>query len=179
MIGDTMSTISNSIRVLHADAEPDFADRAATFLERKDERFEIEIATSPQEGLNRLDDNSFDCIVSDYDMPDQNGIEFLEAVREDYSDLPFILYTGKGSEVIASDAISAGITHNPQKRSGTSECTVLANRIRRPPELGWDGEAYLSFLGEDGELDVERAKSTFREAGYAYDGDRLVTRGGS
>jgi ActR/RegA family two-component response regulator len=34
-----------------------------------------------------------------------NGLEFLQAVREHYSDLPFILFTGKGSEAVASDAI--------------------------------------------------------------------------
>jgi PAS domain S-box-containing protein len=70
-----------------------------------------------------------DCVVSDYDMPGQNGIEFLEAVRDDYPDLPFILYTGKGSEEIASDAISAGVTEYLQKESGTDQYTVLANRI--------------------------------------------------
>lgn len=43
-------------------------------------------------------------------MPGQNGIEFLETVCETYPYLPFILYTGKGSEEVASDAITAGVT---------------------------------------------------------------------
>lgn len=46
-----------------------------------------------------------------------------------------------------------------------------------PPALEWDGTARLSFLGEDGELDVTAARDAFREAGYQYDDDRLVTRG--
>ncbi|WP_254840280.1 ABC transporter substrate-binding protein [Natronomonas marina] len=46
-----------------------------------------------------------------------------------------------------------------------------------PDVLEWDGTARLSFLGEDGDLDVEAARAAFREAGYQYDGDRLVTRG--
>ncbi len=51
----------------------------------------------------------------------QDGIEFLEAVREGHRDLPFILYTGKGSEEVASDAISAGVTDYLQKGSGTDQ----------------------------------------------------------
>ena len=46
-----------------------------------------------------------------------------------------------------------------------------------PETLAWDGTAELPFLGEAGALDVETARAAFREAGYQYDGDRLVTRG--
>jgi PAS domain S-box-containing protein len=112
------------------DDEPDFAEMTATFLEREDDRFDVEIATSPNEGLNHLKLESFDCIVSDYNMPTRDGIEFLKDVRDDHPDLPFILYTGKGSEEIASDAISAGVTDYLQKESGTTQYTLLANRIR-------------------------------------------------
>ena len=46
-----------------------------------------------------------------------------------------------------------------------------------PEGLAWDGTAELPFLGEAGTLDVEAARAAFQEAGYQYDGDRLVTRG--
>mgnify|MGYP000631001913 CR=1 FL=1 len=128
-MGETLSRVAGTIRVLHVDDEPDFAELAATFLEREDERFEVETATSASDGLDQLKQSTFDCIVSDHDMPGQTGIEFLEAVRETYPELPFILYTGKGSEEVASDAISAGVTDYLQKESGTGQYTVLANRI--------------------------------------------------
>jgi PAS domain S-box-containing protein len=117
------------IRVLHVDDDPEFADLTATVLERENAHFSVETATDARDGLERLTAAPFDCIVSDYDMPRQNGIEFLEAVRDDYPDLPFILYTGKGSEEIASDAISAGVTDYLQKEGGTGQYAVLANRI--------------------------------------------------
>ena len=100
--------MTGSIRILHVDDDPEFADLTATLLEREDDRFAVETATTGDEGLARIDD--VDCVVSDYAMPSANGIEFLETVREDHPDLPFILFTGKGSEEIASDAISAGVT---------------------------------------------------------------------
>jgi PAS domain S-box-containing protein len=125
---------TRGIHVLHIDDEPDFADLAADMLEREDDRFTVETATSASEGLDRLASNHFDCVVSDYDMPGQNGIEFLETVREEHRDLPFILYTGKGSEEVASDAISAGVTDYLQKERGTGQYPVLANRIRNAVE---------------------------------------------
>ncbi|MFB6211861.1 MAG: PAS domain S-box protein [Halobacteriales archaeon] len=129
-----MGTTGERIRVLHVDDEPDFAEMAATFLEREVDRFDVETAKSAAEGLDRLASDEFDCVVSDYEMPGQNGIEFLEAVRREDADLPFILYTGRGSEEIASEAISAGVTDYLQKDGGTSQYTVLANRIRNAVE---------------------------------------------
>jgi len=124
-----MQTTDESINVLHVDDEPELAEMAATFIEREDERFEVETATSANEGLDRLADDEHQCVVSDYDMPGQNGIEFLETVRETHPDLPFILYTGKGSEEVASDAISAGATDYLQKETGSGQYELLANRI--------------------------------------------------
>ena len=51
-----------------------------------------------------------DCIVSDYEMPGMDGLVFFDAVRAEHPNLPFILFTGQGSEELASTAISAGIT---------------------------------------------------------------------
>lgn len=127
----------DTIRVLHIDDEPDQAELTAAFLTREDDRFTIEMASNASDGLNRLSETQFDCVISDYDMPGQTGIEFLKAVREEYPDLPFILYTGKGSEKVASDAISAGVTDYLQKESGTDQYTILANRVRNAVERYW------------------------------------------
>ncbi|PAU82939.1 hybrid sensor histidine kinase/response regulator [Halorubrum salipaludis] len=128
-----MSTVG-TIRVLHVDDDPSFADLVATFLEREHDRINVHTESDPSDGLDRLAEQEFDCVVSDYDMPSRNGIEFLEAVRDRNPDLPFILFTGKGSEEIASDAISAGVTDYLQKGSGTSQYVVLANRISNAVE---------------------------------------------
>lgn len=117
------------ITVLHVDDEPDLAELAAEFLERENDRITVETATNVSEALDSLVRHDVDCIVSDYDMPGQDGIELLDTVREEYPDRPFILYTGKGSEEIASRAIRAGVTDYLQKEAGTDDYTILANRI--------------------------------------------------
>ena len=116
-------------RVLHVDDDEAFLDLSATFLERTDEDLVVHSETSADAGLAYFEDHPVDCIVSDHDMPGLNGIEFLTAVRERDPDVPFILFTGKGSEEIASEAISAGVTDYLQKDVGSDQYTVLANRV--------------------------------------------------
>jgi PAS domain S-box-containing protein len=119
------------VTVLHVDDEPSFVDLVSDFLQRENERINVVTRTNPEDGLSLLGSqgNRIDCIVSDYEMPRTDGIEFLADVREMYPDLPFILYTGKGSEEVASEAISEGATDYLQKQGGTDQYELLANRI--------------------------------------------------
>ncbi|MDZ7700751.1 MAG: PAS domain S-box protein [Halobacteriales archaeon] len=125
-----MSTLSGPVRILHVDDEPDLAEMVAEFVEREAEELSVETVTSVDDGLDRLADTRYECIVSDFEMPGWDGIEFLRAVRADHPELPFILYTGKGSEEVASDAISAGVTDYLQKGTGSDQYALLVNRIR-------------------------------------------------
>jgi PAS domain S-box-containing protein len=118
-----------SIRVLLVDDRPSVADLTATYLERVSDDISVCIEESAEDGLDRLRNESFDCVVSDYEMPESDGLEFLADVRELEADLPFVLFTGRGSEEIASEAISAGVTDYLQKGSGRERYEVLANRV--------------------------------------------------
>jgi DNA-binding NtrC family response regulator len=128
------------IRILHVDDEPSITDLTATFLEREDDQFSVETATSADEGLELVTDRPPDCIVSDYNMPGTDGLEFLQAVREEDPDLPFILFTGKGSEEVASEAIATGVTDYIQKGSGTEQYELLANRTQNVVTARRDAE---------------------------------------
>jgi PAS domain S-box-containing protein len=129
-----MSETGGRIRVLCVDDEPGLGDVVSRYLERVNDDLVAEVETSASDALDRLDREEFDCIVSDHDMPGQNGLEFLRNVRVERPNLPFILFTGKGSEEIASDAVSAGVTDYLQKETGTEQYTVLANRVERAVE---------------------------------------------
>jgi|AntRauMinimDraft_4_1070384.scaffolds.fasta_scaffold00095_30 PAS domain S-box-containing protein len=140
--GNSQSTVGGTVQVLHVDDDQAFLDLAATFLERHD--LDVVTATDADAGLAVLDDHDVDCVVSDYDMPGRDGLAFLEAVRAEYPDLPFVLFTGKGDEGVASDAISAGVTDYLQKDTGTDQYTLLANRVRNAV----DRERSKRALGE-------------------------------
>ncbi len=118
-----------SIDVLHVDDDPGLTEVAARFLEREDPRLAVATESEPAAALERLAGGGFDCIVSDYDMPRMDGLEFFEAVRERHPDVPFILFTGKGSEAVAGEAVSAGVTDYLQKETSTEQYRLLSNRI--------------------------------------------------
>ncbi|EMA26491.1 HTR-like protein [Haloarcula argentinensis DSM 12282] len=107
---------------------------ASEILAQQSDQLNVVTAASAAEGLDRLDERSVDCIVSDYRLPEKDGIELLKAVREEYPDLPFILFTGEGSEAVASDAIAAGATDYLRKGHGTERYELLANRIENAVE---------------------------------------------
>ena len=126
--------MADAIRVLLVDDEPEFAELTEMKLEQLVSDFTVETATGAKEGLERLRDGRFDCIVSDYRMPELDGLEFLKAVRNEDLTIPFILFTGEGSEVVASEAIHAGVSEYLQKGRGTERFELLANRIRNVVE---------------------------------------------
>jgi len=124
--------MTDSIGVLHVDDDSSFLDMTATFLNRESDEFEVLGAGRVDAARERLTESidAIDCIVCDHDLPDSSGVEFLRTVRESHPELPFILFTGKGSEAVARDALRAGATDYLQKQSGTEQYDLLANRIR-------------------------------------------------
>lgn len=122
---------AETVCVLHIEDDRNFSDLVATFLHEKRDYFDVKTENDPRDGLKRLEENNVDCVVCDYDMPELNGLAVLERVRDQYPDLPFILFTGKGSEEIASEAISKGVTEYLQKGGGSDQYDVLANRIEQ------------------------------------------------
>jgi CheY-like chemotaxis protein len=86
------------MNILCVDDDADFLDLTATFLERNLPVATIHTATRIHDAYHLLETEPITCIVSDYEMPEQTGLEFLGTVRETYPDLPFILFTGKAQK---------------------------------------------------------------------------------
>ncbi|MFC7208927.1 response regulator [Natronoarchaeum sp. GCM10025321] len=123
----------DSIDVLHVDDNNQMRTLFQDSLEQVDGAFTVTSVGDPVAVLDRLD-TDIECIVSDYEMPTMNGLELLRAVSADRPDLPFILLTGKGSEEVASEAISAGLTDYFRKSDIAQQFPVLAQRIENVVE---------------------------------------------
>ena len=120
---------SAAISVLLVDDDEDFVALASTLLEAESDRIETTTETRPGDALDRVDLDAIDCVVSDYRMPEMDGIEFLETVRGDYPELPFILFTGKGDEEVAKQAISADVSDYMVKDGSAEQYAISATRI--------------------------------------------------
>ncbi|WP_248517724.1 PAS domain S-box protein [Salinarchaeum laminariae] len=97
--------------------------------------FEVTTATAVGSAIEHLDATpDVDCVVSDHDLPDLDGIALLEAVRAQAPELPVVLFTDAGSESVASRAISAGVTDYVARNHHADEwdrlVTVIDDAVR-------------------------------------------------
>lgn len=119
----------SGIDVLHVDDNAAFRDLTAEFLERSAAPITVLSEADPGAVLDRVEDESVDCVVSDLEMPQQSGIDLCEAVRDEHPELPFLLFTNRTGESVVTAALAAGATDYVQKQPGAHHYDLLANRI--------------------------------------------------
>jgi PAS domain S-box-containing protein len=128
----TIAIISNSpIRILHVDDDEAFLKLAKQCLELNVD-IQVETAHSVEEALEKLGKGTFDVIVSDYEMFEKDGLEFLRGLRASGNMIPFILFTGKGRDEVAVKALNLGAFRYMNKH-GTSKAVYaeLATCVRQ------------------------------------------------
>jgi PAS domain S-box-containing protein len=117
--------------VLYVDDEPMLLELAKIFLEQTGD-FRVDTLTSAPAALDILDRTSYDCIISDYQMPVMDGIVFLKTVRSRGNALPFIIFTGKGREEVVIEALNSGADFYLQKGGDPkAQFAELAHKIRQ------------------------------------------------
>ncbi|MEM1592200.1 MAG: PAS domain S-box protein [Candidatus Bathyarchaeia archaeon] len=95
------------IRVLHVDDDKSFLEVSKECLQMFG-FFDVDAASSVDEALEKMRKNVYDAIVCDYQMPGKNGLQLLEKLRKSGNNIPFIVFTGKGREDVAVEALSLG-----------------------------------------------------------------------
>ena len=119
------------IKVLVVDDEPDLLQISRIFLERNSD---ISVDTAPlaRTAMELMAKRRYDSVVVDYQMPEQDGIEFLKKLRAKGDNIPFILFTGHGREDVAIDALNNGADFYLQKSGEPNvQFAELANMIRK------------------------------------------------
>jgi PAS domain S-box-containing protein len=105
--GSIASTKKTSIHVLHVDDDAGYLKTAKMILEMQGS-FHVETASSVEEAMEKIEEKTFDVIVCDYIMPGKDGLEFLKELRDSGNTIPFIIFTGKGREIVAIRALNLG-----------------------------------------------------------------------
>ncbi|MFH0966405.1 MAG: PAS domain S-box protein, partial [Methanobacteriota archaeon] len=123
--------MTEPIHILYVDDEPALLNIGKLFLERTED-FIITTLESACAAFDILNTQSFDAIISDYQMPEMDGIEFLIKVRNSGNTIPFILFTGRGREEVIIQALNEGADFYLQKGGNPgSQFAELAHKIRQ------------------------------------------------
>jgi CheY-like chemotaxis protein len=93
-------------RVLYVDDDPDFNLVASHFLKKAGLLYES--AQSGQEALNKLHTGIYDVIISDYYMPQMDGLSLLKEIKRQKVEIPFILFSGRDREEVVIQIIEHG-----------------------------------------------------------------------
>ena len=74
--------------------------------------FQVVEACDGNDGANKIRAGGIDCVISDVNMPNKNGIEMVEEVKANaaYKSLPIIMLTTEGAPQLVQRAKAAGAT---------------------------------------------------------------------
>ena len=148
------------------------------------QEYQVVLAESGAEALNRLkeDEEQIDMVLLDIDMPEMNGIETFERMKDFAADIPVIFLTASGAEDDVVSAIRLGAVNYlkkpfrpqelmrrvAQEGRGTDKQTSAAgchyHGIRRNAEPGYAGHG-MGVLdgGADGSGLHQRVVSAYRK----------------
>lgn len=121
------------------------------------EGFTVDEAADGAEGIKKIKENNYDCILCDIKMPKMDGIEVLEQTKADKPDVPFIVISGHGNIETAVDAVKKGafdyiskppdlnrllitIRNAMDKKSLVAETKMLRKRVLKGSEMIGDSE---------------------------------------
>jgi Response regulator containing CheY-like receiver, AAA-type ATPase, and DNA-binding domains len=120
------------VRVLLVDDDPLFLELSKTFLEVF-HNIISDTVDSAREALQSLEKNSYDVVISDYDMPYMDGITFLKTIRDKRINIPFILFTGVDKEELMRQAMENGANSFIEKigdpRAQYSELSIKIRQV--------------------------------------------------
>jgi CheY-like chemotaxis protein len=130
------------LSVLLVDDEPSMTDMMRVVLSNKAPHFSLSAANSGQECLEYLSTNKVDCIISDYQMPEMDGMDLLKNIRTQGNEVPFIFFTGQGNEEVAREAFKEGANDYFTKSVGFAHFTRIINSVEQAVKQRLSSEAH-------------------------------------
>lgn len=109
------------LKVLIVDDEPALLEQAEIFLPRENDILSVETTTSGEEALQMVRSGDFDAVVSDYLLPDVDGIEILRRLREEGSDIPFVMVTGRDDPEARETSLEDGADRFFEKKGNPKQ----------------------------------------------------------
>lgn len=116
--------------------DDDTVDRKAIIraLKQSTEAVDSVETDSAENALDHIAGENFDCVLIDYRMPGMNGLEGAEMIKQNSrSEIPIVMLTGEGNEMIAVEALKNGIhDYLPKSRISSESLTrAILNSIEK------------------------------------------------
>ena len=134
-------------KILIVDDEPSASEYLRLLLEQ--EKFEVRTTGNGVEALIALETNSFDLVISDIRMPQMDGLELLDHLKQRWPDLPVIVLTANEGIEDVVQAIHLGALNylvKPSSPAVVSEAVKKALRVR--PSRGVEPPLVSELVGE-------------------------------
>jgi PAS domain S-box-containing protein len=173
------------VRILLIDDDPDLVDVVRSQLEAHHDDLQVEAETDAARVLDRLDaDERIECVLSDYQMPEIDGLELFASIRAERPTIPVLLYTSVDRSELLGEALARGVDDFITKDIGSDHYRLLGHRIKRAVERGRAtraadrAEAALDAVSDgvcvvDADGRISYANAAYHEQ-FGYDRGALV-----
>ena len=117
-------------------------------LLQRDTDWTVGVAETGRVALEQIELDLPDLVVTDLQMPEMNGLELVEAMREEYPLIPVILMTAAGSEKIAVEAIERGASSYVPKTELSVDLVPTVHRILAQSTRRRGRRRLLNYMNE-------------------------------
>ena len=143
---------SDTIHVLQIDDEPKLLELSKRIM--IESNIEIDSVLNVKEALKKINTRDYDVIVTDYELPELNGLEFLKILRSRAIKTPFILFSGKMKDEVCIEALNLGADGylnkygNPEATYGQLKHKIiqLSNQYRNEKQHAILVDQYRQFF---------------------------------
>src|SRR5580698_2529589 len=117
-------------------------------LQLGDEGFDARTAADAESGLQLLNREKFDLIVTDFKLPGMNGLEFLQAAKRANADVPVVVMTAHGTIESAVEAMKNGASDYVLKPFSLAELVLVIRKELASHQLREENRALREALGQ-------------------------------
>jgi DNA-binding NtrC family response regulator len=110
-----------SEKVLLVDDEGDFLEALSQRMTARG--MEVTTTTSAREAIKKAEEGSFDAVILDLMMPEMDGLEVLQTLKQKKPEIQVILLTGHGSVAKGIEAMKLGAMDFLEKPAEIKELT--------------------------------------------------------
>ena len=150
-------------KILIIDDEPAQVQALAGFLKKKG--FEVEKANAGFDGLKILDKQTIDLVITDFKMPDIDGVEVLKRAKAINPEIDVIMMTAFGSIESATEAMRAGAIDYLTKPVDLDQLEIMINKALEHKQLVSENRLLREQLAEKFKFDqIISASEVMEEA---------------